>query len=196
MDFPSAMRQRTRFVRFTLTVSPRHINPGAIDIDPALFPLPTATTVHVRALLHRGQLHPGLSKQLMDHTPKLVLAFYLNAGTDFTICIKERHDAAPDPEKCETWLKVTKAKTKFHACKQCMQKQFAGRMEGTETVGQRPANIKQRTHDPASQRASCRSAQELSQACQFISSEIKPTTLPTKLPELDNIYVEAMSEDL
>jgi hypothetical protein len=195
-DFPVATRQRTRFLKFTITVHPRNINPGAIDLDPQVFPLPTATTVYVRALLENGHLAPGLSKQLMEMTPKLVLAFYLNTGTEFDICIKERYDAAPDPEKYETWIKAIKAKTKFHACKQYIQKLFVGRMEGTETLGQRLVNIKQRSFDPITQRAHYRSVQELSQAYQFILSEIKSTTQPTELPELDNIFVQAISEDL
>jgi hypothetical protein len=101
-DFPAATRQRTRFLKFTIAAHPRNINPGATDLDPQVFPLPTATTVCVRALLENGHLSPGLSKQLMETTPKLVLAFYLNTGAEFDICIKERYDAAPDPEKYET----------------------------------------------------------------------------------------------
>jgi hypothetical protein len=73
----------------------------------------------------------------MQITPKLDLAFSLNTGTEFDTCIKERYDAAPDPKKYETWIKPIKAKTKFHACRQCIQKLFVGRMEGTETIGQR-----------------------------------------------------------
>jgi hypothetical protein len=107
-DFPPAARQQTCFICFTISVHPGNLNPGAVDIDPQVFPLPKATSVYVRALLHNGSLAPGLTKQLMDITPKLVLAFYLNTATAFDICIKERHDAAPGPEKYETWIKAIK----------------------------------------------------------------------------------------
>jgi hypothetical protein len=50
-DFPPIARERTRYLCFTLTVSPRLIKPGAMDVAPQTFPAPTSTTVYVRAPL-------------------------------------------------------------------------------------------------------------------------------------------------
>jgi hypothetical protein len=89
VDFPPAARYCTHFLHFTLTVHPRNINCGAINLVPQAFPLPSAPTVRIRALMQDGSLAPGLSKQILDTTPKHFLALYLQANTDFDICIKE-----------------------------------------------------------------------------------------------------------
>jgi hypothetical protein len=45
LDHPQAARDRTRFLRFTLTAHPRNINPGALHINPTEFPGQQATAV-------------------------------------------------------------------------------------------------------------------------------------------------------
>jgi hypothetical protein len=81
-------------------------------------------------------LHEQITKQLLVNIPKILLLIYQNAGEEFNICIKNRNDATPDPEKFEIWMREVRAKTKFH-------KAYIGRLEGTETLAQRLVNIKQ-----------------------------------------------------
>ncbi len=153
VEFPQASRHSTRFLRFTLTAHPRLTNPGALDIDQAECQGQQATTVIVRALqAANGTLRPEITKHLLETNPKLLLQFYAHEGADFDICIKSRYDAAPDPERHDTWIREVSAKTKYQACKQIMQKACVGRLEGIETLAQRLQNIRQRQHDKATQR--------------------------------------------
>jgi hypothetical protein len=197
-DFSQASRDnRARILRFTLTVlHPRLINPGVLDIDPLKFPSQQATPVYVRALLFNGNLTGVVTKAMLDETPKNLLAFYAQAEAEFDICIKTRKDATPNPEKYEQWIREITAKTKFYACKQYIQKSHVGRLEGTATLAQRLVNIKQRYYDKVTQQANYRSVQELSQEYQRLLAEIKPSTMPTEIPQLDNIFVQSVSEDL
>jgi hypothetical protein len=195
-EFSQAARDRTRYIRFTLTVRPRLINPGVMDVDPATFPAPTSTTVYVRALMDHGSLAPGITKNLLDTTPKLLVFFYTQAHTEFDISIKYRSDAAPDQEKYAKWLRDVKSKTKFFAGKHYIQQSYVGRLEGTETLGQRLTSIKQRTFDTKTQQATYLSVQELHQQYQFLLVEIKTETNPADIPQLDRLFVQAVSEDL
>jgi hypothetical protein len=136
VDFTPQARGRTRYLRFTITVSPRLILPGAMDFDPATFPNPTSTTVYVRALIQNGELADGLTKNLLDNTPKLAILFYTQAETEFDISIKYRSDAAPDQERYVKWLREIKSKTNFFAGKHYIQQSYVGRLEGTETLAQ------------------------------------------------------------
>ena len=98
MDYSQAAQARTCYLNFTITVSPHLIVPGVIDFDPATFPNPTSkmVVVYVRALMQNGALSAGLSKHLLDNTPKLAFFIYTQAHTEFDILIKFRSDAAPD----------------------------------------------------------------------------------------------------
>jgi hypothetical protein len=136
IDFPALARARTRYLRFTITVHPRNINTGAIDIDQHFFPLPQATVVYVRALLVNGALAPIITKAVLETNPKFLVFLYAQAHTEFDICIKDRYDAAPDPEKYQSWLREVTAKTKFMACKEYIWSLYVGRLEGTETLAQ------------------------------------------------------------
>ena len=196
VDFSQNARDRTRYLRFTITVSPRAIVPGAMDFDPATFPSPTSTTACVRALMHNGTLAQGISKNLLDQTPKLVLFFYDHAHAEFDVSIKHRYDDAPDQEKYAKWLRDVKSKTKFYAGKHYIQQSYVGRLEGTETLAQRLTSVKQRTFDAKSQRPKYLSVQELHQSYQFLLVEIKDTTPPAEIPQLDQLLVQAVSEDL
>ena len=101
-------RTRTRHLCFTITVSPRLIGPGAMDFDPSAFPTPTSDAVHVRALIHRGALAAGISKNLPDTTPQLSISLSTQAQTEFHVSIKHQSNAAPDQEKHSKWLEETK----------------------------------------------------------------------------------------
>ena len=195
-DFTQAARDRTRYLRFTITVSPRAIPPGVMDFDPATFPSPTSSTVYVRALMQNNGLAQGISKHLLDQTPKLVLYFYDLAQTEFDVSIKYRSDAAPDQEKYQKWLRDIKSKTKFYAGKHYIQQSYVGRLEGTETLAQRLTSVRQRTFDTKSQRPKYLTVQELHQSYQFLLVEIKNTTPPAEIPQLDQLFVQAVSEDL
>jgi hypothetical protein len=81
IDFTQPVRDRTRYLGFTITVSPRLIDPGEMEVDPQTFPAPTSTTVFVRALLENGTLVEAISKNLVDTTPTLVLLLYTQAHT-------------------------------------------------------------------------------------------------------------------
>ena len=69
LDYSQAARARTRYLCFTITVSPRMIIPGIMDFDRTTFPNPTSNTVYVRALMQNGALAAELSKHLLDNTP-------------------------------------------------------------------------------------------------------------------------------
>ena len=195
-DFAANTRTRARFIRLTLTIQPRLINPGVLDIDAQLFPNPSATTVYVRLLLQHGTLHAGINKFLLDNSPKLLIALYHQAGQEFDLCIKSRYDAAPDPERYDKWLMEVKAKVKFTAIQQYVQNFFIGPLEGTETISQRLIAIKQRYYDRQTNKPHFRSMNQLAQEYQFLISEIKPTTQPQEIPELESVFVQAVSEDL
>ena len=196
LDYTQAARARTRYLRFTITVSPRLIVPGVMDFDPATFPNPTSNTVYVRALMQNGALAPGLSKHLLDNTPKLALLFYTQAQTDFDVSIKWRSDAAPDQEKYTKWLREIKSKTKFYAGKHYIRQSYVGRLEGTETLAQRLTSLRQKTFDPTTQKPKYLSVRELHQRFQFLLIEIKTDTPPADIPQLDQLFVQAVSEDL
>jgi hypothetical protein len=167
-DFTPQARARTRYLRFTLTASPRLILPGVMDFDPATFPNATSSTVYVRALMQNGALAGGISKNLLDNTPKLVLLFYTQAQTEFDVSIKYRSDAAPDQEKFVKWLREIKTKTKFYAGRHYIQLSYVGRLEGTETLAQRLTSLRQRTFDQTTQKPKYLSVQELHQRYQFL----------------------------
>jgi hypothetical protein len=93
-------------------------------------------------------------------------------------------------------MREVRAKTKFHACKTLIQKAYVGRLEGTETLAQRLVNIRQRYYDKATQKLHHWSVQELSQEYQHLIAEVKPTTLPAELPQLDNTWVQAVDKAL
>jgi hypothetical protein len=69
------------------------INPGVLDIDAMEFPNQQATTVYVRAILEDGTLIPGITKQLLEDTPKVVIIFYAQPELDSDICINNRSDS-------------------------------------------------------------------------------------------------------
>jgi hypothetical protein len=189
-------RLRVRYLRFTLTVNPQAIIPGAMDFDPASFPNATLTTVCVRALMLNGTLAPGLTKHLLENTPKLVLLFYIQAHTEFDISIKTRCDVGPDQDKYEKWIHEVKCKTKFYAAKHCIQVSHVGRLEGTQTLVQRLTSLKQQTFDPVTKQTKCLSIEELHQRHQFLLIEIKSDTPPADVPQLDQLLIQAVSEDL
>jgi hypothetical protein len=195
-DFTQAARDRTRYLLFTITVSPRDMLPGVMDFDPATFPSPTSTTACVRALMQNNGLAQGTSKHLLDQTPRLVLYFYDHPNIEFDASIKYRSDAAPDQEKYQKWLRDIKSKTKFFAGKHYIQQSYVGRLEGTETLAQRLTGVQQRTFDAKSQRPKYLSVQELHQSYQFLLVEIKSTTPPAEIPQLDQLFAQAVSEDL
>jgi hypothetical protein len=93
-------------------------------------------------------------------------------------------------------MREAHVKTEYQACRKCIQKTYVGRLEGIETLTQRLVGIKQRQFDKSTQQANYRSVQELSQEHQRLLAEMKPTTLPTEIPQLDNVFVQAASEDL
>ena len=187
VDFTDHQRARTRYLRFTLTVSPRLIIPGDMDFDPDTFPTPTSNTVYVRALIQNGGLAPGISKNLLDQTPKLALLFYTQANVEFDISIKHRSDAAPDQEKYEKWLREVHSKTKFYALQHYIRLSYVGRLEGTETLAQRLTRLCQRIVDPSSQQVRCQSVRELHQSFQFLITEIKGHAPPADVPQLDSL---------
>jgi hypothetical protein len=152
LDFPPPSRDRTRFLRFTLTLNPRLTNPGVLDIDPSEFPSPTATTVYVRAITENGTLRAEINKEMTENNPKVILAFYEQEQVEFDILVKSRYDTAPNPEKYEVWLRDIAAKAKFYACKQYIQKFYVGTLEGTETLAQRIVSLKQHYYNPETQK--------------------------------------------
>jgi hypothetical protein len=117
-------------------------------------------------------------------------------GEEFDACIKSRYDAAPDPDKHATWLQELTAKTKYYACKQIVQKTYVGRLEGIKTLAQQLTNVKQKQWDKANNRNMHLSARELSQACQRLLTELKPTTQPAEMPQLDDMFVQAIGPEL
>jgi hypothetical protein len=149
-NFSQNTRDCTGCLRFTITVSPRLIVPGAMDFDPSTFPNPTSTTVCVRAPMHNGGLTQGTTKHLLDNPPKLVLFFYEQAKAEFDASIKHQSDTALDQEKHSKWLKRGEIKTKLFAAKHCVQRSYVGRLEGTETLAQRLTSLRQRTLMPRS----------------------------------------------
>jgi hypothetical protein len=112
---------------------------------------------------------------------------------EFTICNKNRQDTAPDPDKHLQWRREQKAKVKFYACKQCIQKSYVGHLEGTETLAQHVITIKQKCWDNKINRFKHRSVQELSQEHQRLLAQIKPTTIAAEMPQMDNVFVQAVS---
>jgi hypothetical protein len=91
LDYSPQARERTRFLCFTLTVHPRLITPGATNVDPQSFPLPTSVTVYVRALLDNGIITLAITKDLLEQHPKTLLMIYAQGQQAFDIAIKERN---------------------------------------------------------------------------------------------------------
>ena len=69
-------------------------------------------------------------------------------------------------------------------------------MERTKTQAKQLTNERQRTYDTKSQRPKYLTVQELHQSYQFLLVEIKNTTPPAEIPQLDQLFVQAVSEDL
>jgi hypothetical protein len=146
--------------------------------------------------MQNGALAAGLSKHLLENAPKLALLFYGQAQAEFDVTIKHRSDAAPDQERCTKWHREIKAKTKFHAVKHHIQQSYVGRLEGTETLAQRLTSLRQKTFDPTTQKPKHLTVQELHQRHQFLLIEIKPDAPPADIPQLDQLFAQAVSEDL
>jgi hypothetical protein len=56
-------------------------------------------------------------------------------------------------------------------------------------------SLRQQTYDPTTQKAKYLSVQELHQRYQFLLIEIKSDTPPADIPQLDQLFVQAVSED-
>jgi hypothetical protein len=195
-DYPPATRNNVRYFKFTLTVSPREIDPGDLSNDVQLFPTPATTTVYVRAFREQDQLHPQITKQLLDQNLKLLLTIYELNHCDFTLAQKTHYEAAPNPDTQRKWHTQIKAKTKFAAMRQLIQTLYVGRMEGTESMAQRILRIKQRTWNPETQRARFKSIMELGAEFQYILNEVTPATDPDDIPNLEHAIYQALSQDL
>jgi hypothetical protein len=111
INFTQPARDCTHYLCFTLTVSPRLIDPRVMEVNPQTFPAQTSTstTVFVHALLEHGSLAEAISKNLVDTTPKLVILLYIQAHTEFDVSIQYRSDTAPDQERYAKWLSKTKS---------------------------------------------------------------------------------------
>jgi hypothetical protein len=196
LDYSLQARERTRFLRFTLTVHPHLITPGATNIDPQSFPLPTPVTVYVRALLNNRFLTLAITKDLLALYPKMLLMIYTQGQQAFDIVIKERNTSAPDPDRFQTWLLEIKAKTRLFALKYYTPESYVGQLEGTKTLAQRLVATKQQHCDSTDGKLTNISVQELLQDYQFLLSEIIPNTPPTEIPQLDQLFVQVVSKDL
>lgn len=97
LDYTIQTRNRTRYFRFALTVDPRLVNTRNLQLDTLLFPSQATTTVFVRALQQNGSLHPNITKNICENTPKLLILLHNAAGQEFLIGQKTTHDAAPTP---------------------------------------------------------------------------------------------------
>jgi hypothetical protein len=89
-----------------------------------------------------------------------------------------------------------KSNTKFFAAKHCVQQSHVGRLEGTETLAQPLTSLRQRTFDPKTQRPKHLSVQEVHQRFQFLLIEIKSNTPPAEIPQLDQLSVQAVGQEL
>jgi hypothetical protein len=127
LDYSPQARECTRFLCYTLTDHPRLITPGATNgVDPQSFPLPTAVTFYVGALLDNGFLTLAITKDLLALHPKMLLMIYAQGQQAFDIAIKERNTSEPDPDKFQTWILEIKAKTRIFALKHYIQESYVG----------------------------------------------------------------------
>jgi hypothetical protein len=114
LDYPAASRQRARFFRFTLTVNPRLTNTRDLDLDTTSFPSQVTTTAYARMLTdNNGEMHPVITKQLAENTPKLLYTIYEAQAQEFVIAQKHYLSAAPDPDKQKKWLAEIKGEGKI-----------------------------------------------------------------------------------
>lgn len=195
-EYPNATRAHCRFLKFTLSANPRNINTADFTILPALFPSQVTTTVYLRAIRHDDVLHPHISKQVINHNPKLLIDIYQIQHQDFDLCQKTHREYAPNPDTQKQWLDTLIAKTKYEAMRQLVKELYVGRLEGTERLSSRIERIKQRAWDPATSRARYKSITELSQDYQFELQEVTPTTQHDELPDMENTFYRALSADM
>jgi hypothetical protein len=195
-DYAQLTRSRTRYFRFALTVDPHLVNTRNLNLDTLTFPSQTTTTVYVRALLNAGVLHPNITKNIIENTPKLLILLHNAAGQEFLIGQKTTYDAAPDPERQKKWLQEIRAKTKYAAAKQIIQTLYVGRLEGTESLAQRLLKISQRGWDKGTRRPVYKTINEVAQEYQYLLQEVDEFTLPAELPELEAAFYQSLSADL
>ena len=69
-------------------------------------------------------------------------------------------------------------------------------LEGTETLAQRLASLRQKTFDPSTRKPRYLTVQELHQRYQFLLIEIKVDTPPADILQLDQLFLQAVSKDL
>ena len=195
-DWPVRTHADVRFFKLTLTADPRNINPGALDIDPALFPTHTATTVFLRALRINNGVHPQVTKILLEQTPKMLIDLYTLNGMDFTLAQKTHYESAPNPDTQKKWHAVLTAKTKYAVMIQLVRTLYVGRMEGTESMSQRILKIKQRSWNPETKQVKYKSIMELGAEFQYVLNEITAATHTDEIPNLENTTYQALSHDL
>jgi hypothetical protein len=196
LDYSARTRTDCRFFKFTLDANPRNIDSAGMNVNAALFPSPVTTTVYLRALRHLDSLHPHITKLLVQNTPKILIAIYQNNNQDFSLAQKTLHEYAPNPDTQKKWLNTLKAKTKYEAMKQLVRNLYLGRLEGTERLASRIERIKQRAWEASEKRFKYKSVTELSQDYQFELQEVTPTTAHDELPDLENSFYRALSNDL
>jgi hypothetical protein len=91
------------------------------------------------------------------------------------------------------WLRKIKSRTKFFAGKFYIQWSC---LEDTETLAQGLTSLWHQTFDPKTQQAMCLSIRDPHQRHQFFSIKIKSNAPPAEIPQLDQLFVQSVSEDL
>jgi hypothetical protein len=195
-DWPPLTRANVRYFKFSLTVNPRSINPGDLDVNPEFFPTQVTTTVYVRAFRQADQLFHQITRDLLANNPKHLLTIYDLNDFDFTLAQKTHYEAAPNPDSQRKWQIQLTAKCKFAAMLQIVRTLYVGRMEGTESMAQRILRIKQRSWNPETQKARYKSIMELGAEFQYILNEISTITDPDDIPNLEHAIYQSLSQDL
>jgi hypothetical protein len=72
-DYSNQTRTHTRYFHFTLTIDPRLVNTRNLNLDTLLFPSQATTTIYIRALQQNNSLHPDITKNIIENTPKLLI---------------------------------------------------------------------------------------------------------------------------
>jgi hypothetical protein len=114
VNFTNGKRALICWFQFALTVDPKEVNVGHLNVEPTKFPSKRTYTVFVRALLTRAaNLHGSISKVILGTTPSTLPALYLAQGDEFEPALKTTYDASLDPAKVRVELKKLRVETEF-----------------------------------------------------------------------------------
>jgi hypothetical protein len=197
-EYNNHIRQRTRYIRFTLMIRPRDIDTNSKRVTAKTLPCTQSQSVYLRVLRDDNNgMSDAMTRQILDNDLKQLLDIWDTAGEPFDLMMKIR-EGDPSTHRFKNWMDEVRAETTFKALAEVTAIESIGKIKGLESITLRLAKIQQVSYDPKTKGSVYYPTQQLHEQFQSILAEIDDGD-PTEgayIPSIAHMFFDALSHRL